>query len=171
MPPMPRRFRGGAPWGYSIPSLFQCSRGTGESAAMCRHREGFGPLLAGSPLDLILRRVPPVVAGFGPVHPQPPDTTSRTCSSYRVVRFRPRRPPLQAAGASARLRLSTGKIVTHYIAHRPKGGFVSWLHPLCFLHGRNPSYGAPDSSPVGLPPTEPASLRWTHSVVKTCVKS
>jgi hypothetical protein len=37
-------------------------------------------------------------------------------------------------------------------------GFVGWLHPLRFLHGCNPSYGGLTFTPVGLTPTEHASL-------------
>ena len=41
-------------------------------------------------------------------------------------------------------------------------GFVSRLHPIRFLHGCDPSYGVLTFAPVGLSPTEHASLRWTH---------
>ena len=43
------------------------------------------------------------------------------------------------------------------------GGFVSWLHSLRFLHECNSRYGDLTLTPVGLSPTEHASLRWTHS--------
>src|SRR5215467_3006682 len=49
----------------------------------------------------------------------------------------------------------------------PQGGFVGWLHPLRFLHECNPSYGGLAFTPVGLSPTEHASLCWTHSFAKT----
>src|SRR5215813_1245442 len=48
----------------------------------------------------------------------------------------------------------------------PQGGFVGWLHPLRFLHECNPSYGGLAFTPVGLSPTEHASLCWTHSFAK-----
>jgi hypothetical protein len=35
------------------------------------------------------------------------------------------------------------------VAHRPKGGFVSWLHPFRFLNVCNPSYGDSDFFPGG----------------------
>jgi hypothetical protein len=37
-------------------------------------------------------------------------------------------------------------------------GFIRFV----FLHECNPSYGDLTLTPVGLPPTEHASLRWTH---------
>ena len=48
------------------------------------------------------------------------------------------------------------------LAHHPKDGFVGWLHRIRFLHPCNPSYGALTLAPVGLSPTEHASLIWTH---------
>ena len=48
---------------------------------------------------------------------------------------------------------------------------VSQLHPSRFLHERDSSYGALTFSPVGLSPTEHASLRWTHSCPKTQTNS
>jgi hypothetical protein len=53
-------------------------------------------------------------------------------------------------------------VTARRLAHHPKDGFVGWLHRLRFLHLCNPSYGALTSTPVGLSPTEHASLRWTH---------
>ena len=44
----------------------------------------------------------------------------------------------------------------------PKDGFVGWLHPPRFLRECNPSYGVPTFPPVGLSPTEHASLHWSH---------
>ena len=46
------------------------------------------------------------------------------------------------------------------LAHHPKDGFVSWLHLLRFLHRYNSSYGALTFTPVGLSPTEHASLHY-----------
>src|ERR1017187_6415881 len=46
-------------------------------------------------------------------------------------------------------------------------GFVSWLHSLRLLRECNPSYGVLTLSPVGLSPTEHASLRWSHYGPKT----
>src|SRR5215510_865812 len=42
---------------------------------------------------------------------------------------------------------------------------ITWIslpHPLRFLHGCDASYGALTLPPVGLSPTEHASLCWTH---------
>ena len=55
------------------------------------------------------------------------------------------------------LSLRPDDLLTH-----PKDGFVGWLHRLRFLHPCNPRYGALTLTPVGLSPTEHASLRWTH---------
>jgi hypothetical protein len=46
-------------------------------------------------------------------------------------------------------------------------GFVSWLHSLRLLRECNPSYGVLTLSPMGLSPTEHASLRWSHYGPKT----
>ena len=48
----------------------------------------------------------------------------------------------------------------------PNDGFVSWLHSHRFLRECNPSYGVLTLSPVGLSPTEHASLRWSHYGLK-----
>ena len=53
-------------------------------------------------------------------------------------------------------------VAARSLAHHPQDGFVDWLHPLRFLRGCNPSYGALTLTPVGLSPTEHASLRWSH---------
>ena len=55
-------------------------------------------------------------------------------------------------------------VTARRLAHHPEDGFVSPLHPLRFLHGWDSGYGALTSTPVGLFPTEQASLRWTHWV-------
>ena len=49
-------------------------------------------------------------------------------------------------------------VTARQLAHHPKDGFVSQLHPLRFLHERDSSYGASDSCPGGtcLPLNMPA---------------
>src|ERR1700756_4309357 len=48
------------------------------------------------------------------------------------------------------------------LAHHPRDGFVDRLQKLSFLPSCYPSYGLLTFGPMGLPPTEYASLRWTH---------
>jgi hypothetical protein len=48
-------------------------------------------------------------------------------------------------------------VTARCLAHHPEDGFVSWLHPLRFLHGYNPSYGVSnfppwDCLPLNMPP-------------------
>src|SRR5215469_5509484 len=50
-------------------------------------------------------------------------------------------------------------LVTH---NHPFDGLVGRLQSLGFPPPCYPSYGAPTFTPVGLPPTECASLSWTH---------
>jgi len=50
-------------------------------------------------------------------------------------------------------------LVTH---NHPFDGLVDRLQSLGFPPPCYPSYGAPTLTPVGLPPTECASLSWTH---------
>jgi hypothetical protein len=46
-------------------------------------------------------------------------------------------------------------------------GFVSQLHPRCFLHECDSSYEVLTSTPAGLTPAEQASLCWTHSLANS----
>ena len=48
------------------------------------------------------------------------------------------------------------------LAHHPRDGFVDRLQKLSFLPSCYPSYGLLTFAPMGLSPTEYASLRWTH---------
>ena len=63
--------------------------------------------------------------------------------------------------------VTTCGVTTSILACTPIVSFVSWLHPLRFLSGCNPSYGVLTLAPVGLSPTEHASLRWSHYGPKT----
>ena len=79
-------------------------------------------------------------------------------------------PPLHQPGAIMHERTAAGhqksanaQLYLNYLSHpRGQAHFVSWLHLLRLLHRHNSSYGALTFTPVGLPPTEHASLHWTH---------
>src|ERR1700743_502854 len=53
-------------------------------------------------------------------------------------------------------------VAARRLAHHPRDGFVDRLQKLSFLPSCYPSYGLLTFAPMGLHPTEYASLRWTH---------
>ena len=69
------------------------------------------------------------------------------------------RPPGLKVSRPPLVRLRYGLVTRHH----PSDGVVGRLQNLGLPRSCYPSYGAPTSTPVGLTPTERASLRWTHN--------
>src|SRR5215831_19129874 len=69
------------------------------------------------------------------------------------------RPPGLKVSRPPLVRLRYGLVTRRH----PSDGVVGRLQNLDLSRSCYPSYGAPTLTPVGLSPTERASLRWTHS--------
>jgi hypothetical protein len=87
----------------------------------------------------------------------------------------------ESCGLRLRPRSSTSRVVIArlpYVRFRyslvtrdhPFDGFVDRLQSLGFPPPCYPSYGAPTLTPVGLSPTECASLSWTHRPAQRSLK-
>src|SRR5262249_58016609 len=101
-------------------------------------------------------------------HPHPPPAGRvASVSLLRAILPSPVRSRLGLRGYFCR-----GHLWVHLrygpVTHSPsRDGFVGRLHPSRFLDVCDPSYRATDFCSGGFDSTEHASLRWTHSFLKT----